>query len=330
MINKYCVVIVGLLLVFSSINASAEKVDIKSSKEAQIFESLKNHDKIKFKSEVLTNSGSKKYFSKQKAIQIEADYQNKNIKFVKENQQEITISLPKSIDEKNESFVDNKQIYSVSNNSDIISEVVDGGIRQIINITSADAPNIYDFKVTGIKNGNIIIDQEQAAIVDENNKVLITVGKPWATDNTGKELKTWYEILDKTTLRQHIDIKNAVFPVIADPLWCGSAIFSSGWIYREGFWSSSITPTGCGGWNYGGLYANSLCWSEYYNSVNTCAQYSGNTCVTLGWNKSTNIGSMYNQFVCHAEIAKGIKVPWNIEPAKSDKGYNGFVLSGCN
>lgn len=45
---------------------------------------------------------------------------------------------------------------------------------------------------------------------------------------------------------------------------------------------------------------------------------------------STKYQSMYNQFLCHADFARGFKTPWNLEPAKQDKGYAGFVARGCN
>ncbi len=44
----------------------------------------------------------------------------------------------------------------------------------------------------------------------------------------------------------------------------------------------------------------------------------------------TKYQSMYNQFLCHADFARGFKTPWNLEPARQDKGYAGFVASGCN
>ena len=40
---------------------------------------------------------------------------------------------------------------------------------------------------------------------------------------------------------------------------------------------------------------------------------------------SSKYMSMYHQYVCHADLAKGLKTPWNIEPWKEDKGYWGFV-----
>lgn len=43
-----------------------------------------------------------------------------------------------------------------------------------------------------------------------------------------------------------------------------------------------------------------------------------------------NTDSMYHQFVCHYDWAGSFKMPWNLEPSKADKGYWGFVASGCN
>ncbi len=47
-------------------------------------------------------------------------------------------------------------------------------------------------------------------------------------------------------------------------------------------------------------------------------------------NNSSKYNSMYNQFVCHVKWPNALKTPWNLEPIKEDKGYAGFVLSGCN
>lgn len=44
----------------------------------------------------------------------------------------------------------------------------------------------------------------------------------------------------------------------------------------------------------------------------------------------TKLMSTYNQFVCHADFARGFKTPWNLEPWKKDKGYWGFVGNACN
>lgn len=44
----------------------------------------------------------------------------------------------------------------------------------------------------------------------------------------------------------------------------------------------------------------------------------------------TKLMSTYNQFVCHADFARGFKTSWNLEPWKKDKGYWGFVGNACN
>jgi len=121
-----------------------------------------------------------------------------------------------------------------------------------------------------------------------------------------------------------------VFPVTADPTWCGNTINYVSWLKRDGLWSASNYMTWCGAWNCMATWA---CWEESYNKTPKCAQYSGNICVTIPWNKQWNTNqywSMYNQFVCHANYPAGLKSPWNLEPYKSDKGYWGFVANGCN
>lgn len=44
----------------------------------------------------------------------------------------------------------------------------------------------------------------------------------------------------------------------------------------------------------------------------------------------TKYSSMYNQYKCHYWVAGMIKVPWNIEPSRADRGYLQFVNYFCN
>lgn len=43
-----------------------------------------------------------------------------------------------------------------------------------------------------------------------------------------------------------------------------------------------------------------------------------------------NTASMRAQLHCHADIAKGIKTPWNIEPWRTTSNYAAVVAAGCN
>lgn len=204
---------------------------------------------------------------------------------------------------------------------DLVSEVVDGGFRQIINIEASTSPTAYDFNLELEEGDTITLNNDGSVnIKNKNLKTKLFIAKPWATDNNNQKLNTKYTIINKNILRQEIDFTNAVFPIVADPLWCGNAIDKVEWINRNGEWSSSNYPTGCGAWNCANQWA---CWQEAYDKTPSSSQ----------WNKQWNTNqywSMYNQFMCHADIPRGTKTPWNIEPAKPDKGYWGFAGSSCN
>ncbi|TYR81125.1 DUF2599 domain-containing protein [Priestia megaterium] len=43
-----------------------------------------------------------------------------------------------------------------------------------------------------------------------------------------------------------------------------------------------------------------------------------------------NTNSMKGQLRCHAEVAKGVKTPWNIEPYRTTTNYAKILAKGCN
>ena len=55
-------------------------------------------------------------------------------------------------------------------------------------------------------------------VSSRNGQELARLGKPWAHDARGVTLPTRYT-LTGTHLVQHVDIRNATFPVVADPWW---------------------------------------------------------------------------------------------------------------
>lgn len=59
------------------------------------------------------------------------------------------------------------------------------------------------------------------------------ITKPWAKDNNNNEIPTYYSIENGNILRQHIEFNSgSVFPITADPMWCGALISSTSWINR--------------------------------------------------------------------------------------------------
>lgn len=261
---------------------------------------------------------------------VNIDPENSKIE-IKNSKGVLKFEKPSNIHSQSFEINDYKIVYS-GNKVQSTIEVIDGGIRQVINIESKNAPNFYDFPMN-LENGQYISLNNDGSININNQKgeQVIFILKPWAKDSENKELKTWYEVIPNG-IRQHVDFNNAIFPVVADPTWCGSAIQYVSWIKRGGQWSASNKPTWCGYWNCGGQWS---CWQESYDKTPWCSLYSGNTCVHVAWNKQYNTNqywSMYNQFMCHADIPKGTKPEWNLEPAKPDKGYWGFTnfTDQCN
>lgn len=88
------------------------------------------------------------------------------------------------------------------------------------------------------------------------------------------------------------------------------------WILRDNGWALSLTPIKA-------IFKYDDAWNRVRLAFKDSTQWknSGN---------STVDSSMYNQYVCHYKIAGTIKTPWNLEPWKPDKGYDGFVNARCN
>lgn len=331
------------------------KIDQRNSGEIRkILNNIRDKDPQKPETKGLNKDNKNQLSSNQRDLQIKFNLKNKKIKLQNKDKGDIQIGIPESQKMDSVDIVDNRVIYSgKESKTDIIVESIDGGIRQIINIKDSTAPNFYDFPVDLEKDDNLILNKDGSAAVirpytkEEKEKIpknvpegieipdktaKLLIAKPWAKDANGKDLKTWYTIAGNN-LRQNIDLNGAVFPVVADPIWCGNAINSVNWIRRNDMWSASVNPTWCGAW--GSVQQPWDAWVEAYNKTNSCARWSGWTCIARPWNKQWNTNqywSMYNQFVCHAEFARGWKPDWvwNLEPARPDRGYLGFIQNNCN
>ena len=249
---------------------------------------------------------------------VNINSENSNIE-ITNKKGKVKFKIPLNLNAQNFEVLDNKIIYPGDKAQSTI-ELIDGGVRQVINIESKDASNFYEFPINLEDGQSISLNEDgSASVKNRSGDSIIFIVKPWARDNDNKELKTWYEITT-TGIKQIIDFSDATFPVIADPTWCGDAINYVTWISRSGEWSASNKATWCGYWHCGGVWN---CWQESYDKTPSHS----------AWNKQWNTNqywSMYNQFMCHADIAKGAKWEWNLEPAKADKGYSGFVNSWCN
>jgi hypothetical protein len=123
---------------------------------------------------------------------------------------------------------DNQIIFSGKNSqTDVILEYFSGGFRQVLNLKNSKASSTYDFEVKLGKGEKISVNKDgSASVKNSKGKTKLIIAKPWAIDSKDKKLKTWYTVERNNTLRQHIELKNAVFPVLADPLWCGDVASS--------------------------------------------------------------------------------------------------------
>ena len=244
----------------------------------------------------------------------------------------IKIQLPKN---KRASRIENKnwQVIISDNITDIVIQWLDGGIRQIININSNNAEKYYDFPITlptwySLSEGF----SWSITIYDDKKNLNMIIAKPWAKDANNTEISTYYSIENGNILRQHIEFNaESVFPITADPIWCGSLISSTSWINRWWThpWSLSIEPTTC--WRVimtsylpnivGGIFQD-FGWAE--TLIRTPA--------SVHWDKTpwTSVyNSMYNQFLCHAQYVL-LKDKWNLEPTRANVWYLSTIAAWCN
>jgi hypothetical protein len=249
-------------------------------------------------------------------------------------------------------LVDNKVIYQ-GTKVDTIVEVVDGGLRQTINIKDSSAPKSYNFPMELQTGQRIIINKDGSAnVVNNNNESITTILKPWARDAKNQEIPTYYTV-DNNILRQHITTDNMTkYPVKADPTWCGDAVSNVEWVWRsfygKGAWSLKLKPTWCLNWH---AYTPWDAWTELLNKTPYHDRFNWDQ-RKYGTNK---YWSMYNQFACHRDwvkwsnlynnsraslpahiqkyVGKGepnYREFYHLEPDRSDLGYWGYKDVGCN
>lgn len=110
--------------------------------------------------------------------------------------------------------------YDSGNGSaNAVQATEDGSLRMLTVIDNPGAPTEYDYKVTVPSGGYVELGQDGGAVIMDNAAhVIATVATPWATDTTGKQVKTWFTT-DGVTLSQVIehDTDDVAYPVTADP-----------------------------------------------------------------------------------------------------------------
>jgi hypothetical protein len=364
-ITKILSIIFAFSLISSNLITNAQnKNSIEDIKKVQ--KNIREKDPQKAVSEVLTQKSKDTLVSKQKNLEIQIDQVNKKVKINNQNKGDTTIGIP-NVDQLNDGInVDNQVVFSSKNNKfDVFVEALDGGMRQVINIKDSSAPTVYDFPVELLVGEKLVLNEDGSASVvtqdserdrklkEEINqkspelkiksgKSKIVIAKPWAKDANNKELSTSYSIINGNILRQTIDTKNAVFPVVADPLWCGSAVSSTNWFYNTGAqsstypnefgWTLSVYPSWCGI-----LGASTDWYSTYWSAwLDVCsANGTGGWCSL--WNND-QYASMFYQYVCHYNQIGALKkfingsseTVWNLDEWRPNVGWFSTVANQCN
>ena len=260
-------------------------------------------------------------------FQIKFELQNKKINLKNKQKGDISVGIPNSEQMDSVDLVEDKLVYSGKDAKfEVIVEAIDGGMRQVINIKDNSAPDFYDFPVELGLDEKLVINTDGSADFIKSNKIVkATIGKPWAKDVNGKDLKTSYSVENGNILRQKIELKDAVFPVVADPIWCGNQISSVQWQGWRNPISLGVIPTYCGRFLSNDTWA---AWSELYSMTPYHWQWN--------WEErsygTTKYWSMYNQFICHqnnaaAQILEG---EWNLEPSRPNVGLQATYWALCN
>lgn len=102
----------------------------------------------------------------------------------------------------------------------IAAQSVEGGMRALINISDASAPERYPFVFGGQVAKLELKPNGSVDTLDVNGGVIGTVQTPWALDASGTPVPTHFEI-DGTTLTQVVQHRggNYAYGITADPAW---------------------------------------------------------------------------------------------------------------
>lgn len=102
----------------------------------------------------------------------------------------------------------------------VVQSTEEGGLRALINIDSADAPERYAFPISGDVVSLALDATGGVGAFDASGSLVAYAEAPWAVDADGTPVPTHYEI-DGTTLYQVIGhhAGNYQYGIVADPWW---------------------------------------------------------------------------------------------------------------
>lgn len=354
-IRSIAILILAVLSVtglFLNIDSNAEyeiQSEQLSQEDKQVIDSIEKVDPQKPIKNKLKRRGGK-IIDTELSLKKEFRELDKKINIIKGNNK-IEIGTPAEIQNNNITVQDDKIIYESKNNTvDLTVENVEGGVRQVIVIHDKNQPNRYTFPMK-LEEGQKFIKNhdESVKVVDNNEKTILIILKPWAKDKDNKDLQTYYEVEDKQIV-QYINFENAVFPISADPTWCGGQIQHSRWKEGDPYtdnetrkkimdWSMNVklnwcgrmtASTGCVAFNVlmcasGSFGGGWDAWETAYNMAGPHYRFKER------WYGSSTYWKMYHQFICHyANPMTWFKDEYNIDPWRYNVGQINTYKSLCN
>jgi Protein of unknown function (DUF2599) len=306
--------------------------------------------------EIKNQDDKTKLETKNADLNIDFDLKTKSVNVKNSKKGNSQIGIPNSSDINSVDVVENKVIYKNSKNKvDKVIEAVDGGVRMIVNIPDANSPSSYDFPITLLADEKLILNQDGSAAVTRSlskeekdiipkkdlpeglkipeYSIKLFIAKPWAKDAIGKELKTIYSV-KSNILTQNIDLAGAVFPVVADPLWCGNQINSTNWYQNpdSAHWTLGVQPSACGIWG-----ATTSWYTNYLGAWYDVCSASGTGGWCNYWTQDQS-SSMFYQFVCHYNQIGLLKLiipgsgqgSWNLDEWRPNVGWALTLRYLCN
>ena len=207
----------------------------------------------------------------------------------------------------------------------------DGSLQIATTITSAQGPSDYTYTITGSEGSHLQLeDNGMVSLLSADGNWEGGAAPPWAKDANGNPVDTTYSV-DGNTLTQHIAFdETTAFPVVADPWW-GTLIDHTEWADDLWEWSPTLMvyPTWWGRVAGGAISTGpgmTLMYREFgWQETLDKTEREGHP--------DPDTSSMRNQFYCHwdwVRAAQFYKSSWNLDTGLPDKGYFGFLDSGCN
>lgn len=309
--------------------------NVKKKKSSQdvndINYSIKGHNRL------LTKKSDGWFHGVNKTISISIpDTNNKSVWLSRDKSHSITKSFTVGIPNDGELInaeitLDGIIVYKSSNNiTNVAVQSFEDSARIITVLNEPSSSTEYEYPINVPTGGKIYKnDNGGIAVVDATGNIMGGFTPPWAIDNEGKQIDTYYDIRGNTVIQviNHVN-PDTVYPVVADPWLFIDLISSSYWTTTAPYGQTlRVTPT---------TWARTLAFSNTpSNPLNS--YFVG----IAGWNElytkqtglNVNYNGLRNQFICHQQIVAVIaptKPTWNIDKWRTDVGYTATVNAQCN